>query len=216
MSIVSQEQQDAVAALVRTSQVPPSLAVWIGLKRNKEGVISWVDGRPMEFEHWSKHEPDSAVEGDSEAFRRCAEAGVTYEDTRDNCGFLTENPDSLWWDGPCNVTSFPPKGDHERVDGLDGCYRARYPFICARPAIPGAACRIVLLHVSSDSLPLTGRSSLFADTASGGNMNGCLHGRWVLGRPHNNSALPSTVVRCYCPFSPLRCCVTLSPSRVAG
>ena len=47
--------------------------------------------------------------------------------------------------------------------------------------------------------PLWSRNQLvdntdLAESPSGGHMNGCLPGRWVLGVAHGDSALPVTVV----------------------
>ena len=79
-----------------------------------------------------------------------------------DCGFVGNGHG--WYDAQCNVTSYADQA--ESLPGLPGCYPAHFPFICSKAALP--------------------------DAATGGDMNGCLHGRWVLGRAHGDPSLPAT------------------------
>ena len=88
MSIETQGQQDAVAALLRMSAVPSKQAVWIGLKRQSSGgkEMTWINNSSSHFEHWAKDEPDLPAEGDGDC-----DLGFTWEATRDNCGFISRS-----------------------------------------------------------------------------------------------------------------------------
>ena len=161
MSITSQEQQDAAAALLRVSGIPRTQGVWIGIRR--EGTadkLSWIDNSTMEMEHWAANEPDDAAEGDpcfDESFP--VDAGFTFEATRDNCGFMSQDQNSAWWDGPCAITHFKPDMNPTLTE-KDACYHARWPFICSKQNLPSEYLNLCKQFLRSESrLPSATRTS---------------------------------------------------------
>jgi hypothetical protein len=119
------------------------LGVWIGLSdRIEEGSFVWSEGEPMAYETWDVNEPDDGkgpgstlsgmCEGGSEDCVMLWHAGtkVTWRDTGCSSSQTVFN----------SVASLHSKqsSPHNRGDRHATCKELLLPYICSKPAIPGA------------------------------------------------------------------------------
>lgn len=130
-SIASQEENDAVAALMLPA--PVGLA-WIGLTDTaEEGTFAWSDGASLlDFDKWALF---GGVQPDNAGSDQC-----TRHSDGEDC--VATDVKLGWYDHPCEVYGAAPDGEGE-LPGQPGCYPFKLPFVCSKPVLPGTNCSIV-------------------------------------------------------------------------